>query len=121
MTRTWLCCSVSSGRTASGASTPTEEQLRALLGSHEVGPLQFVNLFSYHYDARYPEGHELAGAGLSGAEAYGRYGAVALDHVMQRGGTLMLYNDVLQVLIGASGPWDRSRSCSTPGSLRSST
>ena len=32
-----------------------EEQLRALLGSAEVGPLQFVNLLSYHAAARYPE------------------------------------------------------------------
>ena len=58
-------------------------------------PLQFVNLLAYHAIAAYPEGHELAGAGLSGAEAYGRYGAVALDHVARRGGALTLYNDVV--------------------------
>ena len=47
------------------------------------------------------------GAGLSGAEAYGRYGAVALDHVVRRGGMLTLYNDVLQVLIGRTVTWDQ--------------
>ncbi len=90
-----------------GGINPDEQQLRALLASGEAGPLQFVNLLSYFVEARYPEGHELAGAGLTGAEAYGRYGAVALDQVVRRGGTLTLYNDVLQVLIGQSGPWDQ--------------
>jgi uncharacterized protein (DUF1330 family) len=90
-----------------GGINPDEQQLRALLAAEERGPLQFVNLLSYHDAARYPDGHELAQAGLSGAEAYARYGAVALDHVVRRGGTLTLYNDVLQVLIGATGPWDQ--------------
>jgi len=90
-----------------GGINPDEQQLRALLASDEAGPLHFVNLLAYYAEARYPESHELADAGLSGAEAYGRYGAVALDHVARRGGTLILYNDVLQVLIGQSGPWDQ--------------
>ncbi len=98
-----------------GGINPDEEQLRALLGLPEVGPLQFVNLLSYHSEAHYPEGHELARAGLSGADAYGRYGAVALDHVARRGGTLILYNDVLQVLIGRTGPWDQIAIMQYPG------
>ncbi|MFZ0252016.1 MAG: DUF1330 domain-containing protein [Acidimicrobiales bacterium] len=90
-----------------GGINPDEQQLRSLLTSSEAGPLQFVNLLSYYAEARYPEGHELAGAGLSGAEAYARYGAVALEQVVRRGGQLTLYNDVLQVLIGRTGPWDQ--------------
>ncbi len=98
-----------------GGINPDEDQLRTLLESREEGPLQFVNLLSYHPRARYPEGHELAGAGLSGADAYGRYGAVALDHVARRGGTLVLYNDVLQVLIGRTQPWDQIAIMEYPG------
>ena len=98
-----------------GGINPDESQLRALLESGADGPLQFVNLLSYFPDARYPEGHELAGAGLTGAEAYGRYGAVALEHVARRGGTLVLYNDVVQVLIGQSGPWDQIAIMQYPG------
>jgi uncharacterized protein (DUF1330 family) len=98
-----------------GGINPDEGQLRTLLESQEDGPLQFVNLLSYHADARYPEGYELARAGLSGAEAYGRYGAVALDHVVRRGGTLILYNDVLQVLIGQTAPWDQIAIMQYPG------
>jgi len=98
-----------------GGINPDEGQLRTLLESGEDGPLQFVNLLSYHSAARYPEGHELARAGLSGAEAYGRYGAVALDHVVRRGGSLILYNDVLQILIGETGPWDQIAVMQYPG------
>jgi uncharacterized protein (DUF1330 family) len=95
------------GEHGSGGINPDEQQLRTLLESDAGGPLQFVNLLSYRAAAQYPEDHELARAGLSGAEAYGRYGAVALDHVVRRGGMLTLYNDVLQVLIGSAVPWDQ--------------
>lgn len=98
-----------------GGINPREDQLRALLASGRDGPLQFVNLLSYRAAARYPEGHELAGTGLTGAEAYGRYGAVALDHVVRRGGALILYNDVLQVLIGQTAPWDQIAIMQYPG------
>jgi uncharacterized protein (DUF1330 family) len=103
------------GRHGSGGINPDEQQLRTLLDSDEPGPLQFVNLLAYYAEARYPDGHELADAGLSGAEAYGRYGAVALDHVARRGGTFTLYNDVLQVLIGQTGPWDQIAIMQYPG------
>jgi uncharacterized protein (DUF1330 family) len=96
------------GAHGSGSTVnPTQDQLRSLLTSDEDGPLQFVNLLSYRAEAQYPEGHGLAGGGLTGAEAYGRYGAVALDQVVRRGGALVLYNDVLQVLIGRTAPWDQ--------------
>ncbi len=98
-----------------GGINPDPEQLRSLLRSGEDGPLQFVNLLSYHARAAYPDGHELASAGLSGAEAYGRYAVVALDHVARRGGVLTLYNDVLQVLIGQTGPWDQIAIMQYPG------
>jgi uncharacterized protein (DUF1330 family) len=90
-----------------GGVNPDEFQLRTLLGSDLGGPLQFVNLLAYRADAAYPVGHELSGTRLSGADAYGRYGAVALDHVERRGGTLTLYNDVHLVLIGPAAAWDQ--------------
>ncbi len=88
------------GEQGSGGINPDAEQLRALVDEDRDGPLQFVNLLAYHDVARYPEGHELAASGLSGAEAYGLYGAVAMDHVARRGGRLTLYNEVAQTLIG---------------------
>jgi uncharacterized protein (DUF1330 family) len=88
-----------------GGLSPTLEQLRSLLEADRDGPLQFVNLLAYHESARYPAGHELAGRGGSGAEAYARYGAVALRHVTQRGGRLALMNAVEQTIIGPEEGW----------------
>lgn len=90
-----------------GGVNPDEVQFRTLLQAEFGGPLQFVNLLAYRAEAEYPVGHDLAGAGLSGADAYGRYGAVALEQVVRRGGTLTLYNDVQQVLIGPAAAWDQ--------------
>jgi uncharacterized protein (DUF1330 family) len=90
-----------------GGLNPDAEQLRALATANRDGPLQFVNLLAYHDHARYPDGHELATSGLSGAGAYGHYGLIALDHVRRRGGRLALYNDVAQVVIGPDGGWDQ--------------
>jgi len=90
-----------------GGVNPDEAQLRALLEADLGGPLQFVNLLAFRDQAVYPEGHELAGAGLSGADAYGRYGAVAFGHVVRRGGAMTLYNEVALVLIGRDVPWDQ--------------
>jgi uncharacterized protein (DUF1330 family) len=90
-----------------GGLSPSEEQLRALLEADRDGPLQFVNLLAFHERARYPAGHELAGRGGSGADAYARYGAVALRHVTQRGGRLTLLNAVLQGIIGPEGGWQQ--------------
>ena len=95
------------GGHALGGLNPDEAQLRALLGSDEPGPLQFVNLLAFRDQAVYPEGHELAGTGLSGVEAYGRYGAVALGHVTRRGGTMTLFTEVRLVLVGRDVPWDQ--------------
>lgn len=93
------------GQHHAGGLNPDVEQLRTLIAAGHHGPLQFVNLLAYREYAQYPDGHELAENRLSGAQAYGLYGVVALDHVTRRGGRLTLYNDVEQVLIGTGTPW----------------
>jgi uncharacterized protein (DUF1330 family) len=90
-----------------GGVQPTEAQLRALIQADRDGPLHFLNLLSYHDAARYPQDHESAGAGLTGQQAYERYGMVALDHATRRGGQLTMYNDVCQVVIGVEEGWDQ--------------
>jgi uncharacterized protein (DUF1330 family) len=84
---------------------PTSDELRALLRADRPGPLHFVNLLAFHPFARYPEGHELASRRLTGAEAYGLYGAVALRHVQKRGGRLVTLNRVEQSIIGHDPGW----------------
>lgn len=93
------------GRHGLGGTSPTAEQLRELLVADRPGPLHFVNLLSYHAAARYPDGHPMAAQGLTGEQAYARYGAVALRHVTQRGGRLVTWNGVAQAIIGEGGDW----------------
>ena len=100
-----MICQV--GAHGMGGIKPDESQLRSLLQADYGGPLQFVDLLAYRETATYPEGHEPADAGLSGAEAYGRYGAIALGLVLRRGGQLGLHSEVCQVLIGQSARWDQ--------------
>jgi uncharacterized protein (DUF1330 family) len=95
------------GARGAGGINPEESQLVALIESGHQGPVQFVNLLAFRERAIYPAGHELAGAALSGAEAYGRYGVIALEQVARRGGKLVLYNDVYQALIGQTRSWDQ--------------
>jgi len=83
-----------------GGLEPRADQLRRLLVDDPAGPLQFVNLLAYHPVARYPDGHPMASKGLTGAQAYGLYGQVAVRHVTQRGGRLTMFNDVVQAVIG---------------------
>ena len=90
-----------------GGHNPTEAQLRELVAADRSGPLHFVNLLAYRERAAYPAGHELAARGLSGAEAYQRYGAVAVRHVVQRGGRLVALNDVAQTVIGGDDGWSQ--------------
>ena len=95
---------MSSARGGPGGINPEESQLVALIHSGHRGPVQMVNLLAFRERAIYPSGHELAGAGLTGAQAYVRYGETALEQVDRRAGKLILYNDVHQVLIGRTTP-----------------
>jgi uncharacterized protein (DUF1330 family) len=90
-----------------GEGDPSTDQLRALLSGNPEGPFHFVNLLAFREHAEYAADHELAGQPISGAEAYDRYGAVALAHVMKRGGRLVTLNNVEQQLIGSGGSWHR--------------
>jgi uncharacterized protein (DUF1330 family) len=90
-----------------GGINPNESQLVSLIRSGDHGPVCLVNFLSFRERAIYPSGHELAAAGLTGAQAFARYGATALEQMRRRAGKLILYNDVYQVLIGQSLPWDQ--------------
>jgi len=90
-----------------GGINPEESQLVALIHSGHRGPVQMVNLLAFRERAIYPSWHKLAAAGLTGAQAYARYGAMALEQIDRRAGKLILYNDVHQVLIGRTRPWDQ--------------
>lgn len=99
-----------------GGINPDEAQLKHLeeMAAKGVeGPFHFVNLLSFHEHAQYPEGHEFADKGLSGKDAYNmHYGPVALKHVMQRGGKLTVWADVVADVvadvIGSQTQWHQT-------------
>jgi uncharacterized protein (DUF1330 family) len=90
-----------------GATDPSEEQIRNLLSGDLEGPFHFINLLAFKEVASYPAEHELASHQLSGSDAYDRYGVVALEQVIKRGGRLMTLNGVEKQVIGSSRGWHR--------------
>jgi uncharacterized protein (DUF1330 family) len=86
---------------------PSAEQLLALQAIDPQGPFHFVNFLAFKEQAEYPTEHKLASAKLNGGDAYDKYGAVALQQIIQRGGRLITLNMVELEVIGSSGPWHR--------------
>ena len=92
---------------STGDLEPNEQQLRNLLSGNQEGPFHFVNLLAFKEFAEYPIEHELSKEQLTGADAYDKYGVVALQQVTKRGGRLMTLNNVQHSLIGTSHHWHR--------------
>ncbi|MCX7567049.1 DUF1330 domain-containing protein [Sulfitobacter sp. F26169L] len=70
-------------------------------------PINMLNLVQFFETAEYPDGHELAGQNLTGAQAYKNYG-VASGPVLKRvGGEIIWRGDYEVALIGdPSERWD---------------
>ena len=92
---------------SSGTIDPSAEQIRNLLSGNLEGPFHFVNLIAFKEVADYPADHELASHQLSGADAYDKYGAVALSQVTKRGGRLITLNNIEKKVVGDSRGWHR--------------
>lgn len=86
---------------------PNAQQLRALVEGEQKGPFHFLNLLAFKDKAEYPIDHTLAAEELTGSEAYDKYGAVAFEQVVKRGGRLMTLATVEKQLIGSDKHWDR--------------
>lgn len=89
-------------------TAPTKAQAEALVAKPAIYHPAMVNFLRYFDQARYPGG---SNQGPTGAEAYARYGLVALRSVYRTGGQLVFYGKVTGVLReAASGPtvgrWD---------------
>lgn len=70
-------------------------------------PVEMLNLLRFRARAAYPDGHERAGAGLTGAEAYRRYGAESGPVFRRVGGSILWSGTPELVLIGpADEAWD---------------
>lgn len=89
------------------ALVPTPKQIQTMIERGPQGPMVMVNLLKYRAQAAYGDRAE-AKDHLSGRDAYQRYGMVALQHVMKRGGSVVWGGPQKFVMVGedAANDWD---------------
>ncbi|MBS0124555.1 DUF1330 domain-containing protein [Thetidibacter halocola] len=86
---------------------PTRDQFDAFKALDRDEPCEMLNLVRLRDRASYPEGHDLHAAGLTGAEAYTRYGAQSAPVLRRVGGAILWRGDYRTVLIGPQDErWD---------------
>lgn len=90
-----------------GHVDPTRAQFEAFKALDRDRPVEMLNLVRFRARAAYPEGHALAGAGLSGAEAYANYGRDSAPVLARVGGGILWRGGFETVLIGPEEErWD---------------
>jgi len=86
------------------AVMPSHDQFVDFFGAPEDGPFVMVNLLKFKDKAEYADGSE---PGLSGREAYARYGEGVTRLVLALGGKMHYSGDVTGLMIGEVGElWD---------------
>ncbi|MGA9796392.1 MAG: DUF1330 domain-containing protein [Rhizomicrobium sp.] len=86
---------------------PTPKQIQTMAEKGPEGPMVMVNLLKYRKTAAYEAGRAEAKENLSGRDAYQRYGMVALQQVMKRGGSIVWGGPQKFVMIGDdANDWD---------------
>ena len=86
---------------------PTRAQFDVFKGLDRDHPIEMLNLVRFREKAAYPDGHALAGAGLSGAEAYANYGKDTAHILEKVGGSILWRGRFETVLIGPDDEhWD---------------
>ena len=82
---------------------PTPEQLQRLASADDPGPIVMLNLLRFKDRA---DGIDAAD-GITGAEAYARYGVAVQEHLARVGGRLLIALDAKESVIGpVDGEWD---------------
>lgn len=86
---------------------PTRGQFDAFKALERDHPIEMLNLVRFRDTAAYPDGHPLAGKGLSGAEAYKNYGRESGPVFAALGGTIIWRAAYETTLIGPTDEaWD---------------
>lgn len=90
-----------------GYIDPDRAQFEAFKALDRDHPIEMLNLVKFRDRAAYPEGHELADAGLSGAEAYRNYGRETAPVIARLGASIVWRGTFQTVLIGPGDEaWD---------------
>ncbi|MDJ0823361.1 MAG: DUF1330 domain-containing protein [Paracoccaceae bacterium] len=86
---------------------PTRAQFDLFKGLDRDEPCEMLNLVRLRDVAAYPEGHDLHGAGLTGSDAYARYGAETAPVLARVGGSILWRGAYRTMLIGPEAEhWD---------------
>lgn len=86
---------------------PTRAQFDAFKALERDEPCEMLNLVRLRAVAEYPEGHLLHGKGLTGVEAYARYGRDSAPVLARVGGSILWRGDWRCMLIGPDDErWD---------------
>ena len=92
-----------------GHVDPTRPQFQLFKDLDRDHPIEMLNLVALRDHAAYPEGHDLADAGLTGAEAYRRYGAETAPIIQRLGASILWRGEMQAMLIGpTSEHWDHA-------------
>lgn len=87
-------------------SVPHQAVWDAIAQCAEDQPLTLVNHFKMRETASYEAGHAEAGSGLTGQEAFQRFGAVSMPGLEQVGGRFLMVAPFMGSFIGAAEDWD---------------
>ena len=86
---------------------PIRDQFDLFKGLDRDHPIDMLNLVRFRIQAAYPAGHPLAGAGLTGAQAYANYGRESGPVFAKVGGQIVWRGQFQSVLIGPGDEhWD---------------
>ena len=86
---------------------PDAAQFAAFKALDRDHPIEMLNLVKFRDRAVYPDGHELAAADLSGADAYARYGAQTAPIIARLGAEILWRGGFQATLIGPKDEaWD---------------
>lgn len=92
---------------STGHVNPTRDQFDAFKAGDREAPVEMLNLVRLRDRAEYPADHPLHGSGLTGAEAYARYGAESAPVLARLGGSILWRGQFHTMLIGPDDEaWD---------------
>ena len=77
--------------------TPNEEQMKAFMEPGHDAPIYMLNLLKFKEVAEYSDGRKTS---LTGAEAYGIYGAEVVSHLAKVGGAPVFSAQVERLMLG---------------------
>lgn len=87
------------------ATAPSPEQIAAFAARDQDAPVAMINLLKFKDKATYPDDKPEAAEGLTGAEAYARYGA-EVQKIFGSIGAKPLFAGAAPAMMIGEGDWD---------------